>query len=183
MTRPVQNQRMFVAVYPPPAVQLELLEALTGRTLPPHRVTERDQVHLTLQFIGDVAVRELEAVKESVRRSAAGVGDFELRPLRLTTLPERGPARLVAVETDAPPALLEVQRRLRKRLARNAKERAAEGFLPHLTIARFTAPTPGFALAVPLACEPFAVHGISLMRSVLAPDGARHSEVEHVALE
>lgn len=174
---------MFVAVYPPADVQACLLESLRGLALPPHRSPPCDQVHMTLQFVGDVAASELEAVKESVRRSAAGVGPFALRPLRLITLPDRGPARLVAVETDAPPGLLEVQRRLRTRLARNPRDRAAQGFLPHLTLARFQAPASGLALAVALALEPFAIHKIALMRSVLAADGARHTEVEHVALE
>lgn len=175
--------RLFVAVYPP----VEVAEALLGlvraqRDLPKYRLVPVGQVHLTLQFIGDTEVRELEEVIESVRRSAAGLEGFELAPERLITLPERGPARLIAAQTSAPAALLELQRRLAHRLAKNPRERAGDRFRPHLTLCRFATPAQ-VQLDEAVGVPGFGVERVRLMKSVLKPSGAEHVEVVGVELE
>jgi RNA 2',3'-cyclic 3'-phosphodiesterase len=118
-----------------------LLAQVERLALPPEtRLTPAEQVHMTLQFIGDTPASEMEATMESVRRAAAVLPAFTLNLRRLMRLPERGPARLIAAETDAPPALLELQRRLASRLARNVRARAGDRFTPHMTLCRFAAP-------------------------------------------
>ena len=119
---------------------------------------------------------------ESVRRAAGGLSATELRPQRLIGLPRRGPTRLIAAETDAPPVLLELQRRLATRLAREVRRRPGDRFLPHLTLCRFRAPTRHPTIEVPLDLPPFPVAEVRLMRSTLHPDGARHHEVSTVVL-
>ena len=71
MARKGSSLRLFVGVYPPPEVAAALLASLKALDLPAHRRTPAEQVHLTLQFIGDTAVRDLEDVTESVRRAAS----------------------------------------------------------------------------------------------------------------
>jgi len=183
--------RLFVAAYPP-AEWIECWrERLSALTLPPHRLTPPEQIHLTLHFLGDTPEAELETVVESVSRSCAGLAAAELRALRFLTLPTRGPARLVAVETDAPPSLLELQRRLAQRLARRPHARPGNRYLPHLTLCRFR--TPGRvklaeeALAPLLdassrAAAPFPLREVKLVRSVLGSAGARHFEVASASL-
>ena len=177
MAKPRDNLRLFVGLYPPAEMAEQMLAALADLKLPPHRLTPLDQVHMTLQFIGDTPVKDLDATIESVERARSGLPAIELVPLRLMALPRRGPARLVAAETDAPPTLLELHRRLATRLARNARERPGDRFLPHLTLCRFRAPTRIGALDEPLALAAFPVEEVRLMRSTLHPDGAKHHEV------
>jgi len=177
-----KNLRLFIAVYPPPATARVLLEALAGMDLPPHRLVPPEQVHLTLQFIGDAPPSSLAAIIETVRRAAGGVGGFLMTPQRLITLPQRRPPRLVAVETDRHAALLELQRRLAARLSRSARRRPGDRFRPHLTLCRFDAPTVTPALDAPLDVAPFAVEAIALVQSTLRSDGAQHKTVEVVAL-
>jgi len=163
--------RLFVALYPPQPVVAALFEALAREPLPPHRTTPLDQVHLTAHFVGEVDERQLDAVVESVRAAARGVQPFELAPLHLAPLPENGPARLVAALTSAPSALVELHERLVARLARGRRKGAA--FLPHLTLARFDAPTR-CEVATPLVhVPPFAVDAVHLMQSRIG-DGAVH---------
>lgn len=180
MSRPTVNQRLFVAAYPPHHLAEAWLATLTRLPLPEHRAVPVDQVHLTLQFIGDTPAKELDTVIESVERACAGLSQCVLTPREWIALPERGPARLVAVETDAPPALLELQRRLARRLATNVKANPTKGFRPHLTLCRFRSPAvlnaPLPELAQP-ASMPFSVSQVVLMRSVLRPDGAEHVPV------
>jgi len=170
--------RLFVAIYPPIGVARAMLQTLRAVGLAEHREALDERVHMTLQFVGDTDERQLDEVTESVERAAAGIGAFELRPVALVSLPERGEPRLVAMKTDAPPEILEIQRRLAKRLARRPQER--QGFLPHLTLCRFV----GAAVRVDreVELEAFRVDAVCLMNSKLRPGGAEHVEVERVRL-
>ncbi|MCI0363394.1 MAG: RNA 2',3'-cyclic phosphodiesterase [Phycisphaerales bacterium] len=182
MAKPSSNLRLFVAIYPPREVAEAMLKAMAELKLPAHRATLCEQVHLTLQFIGDTPARELDATIESVERAASGLVGFELSTERLFQLPERGPARLVAAQTDAPPTLMELHRRLAMRLARNVRDKKDERFRPHLTLCRFSSPTRGVKVDQKLELPKFAVEHISLMRSTLGADRAQHHEVMQVRL-
>lgn len=177
MAKPTANLRLFVAAYPPAESARAMLSALEPLALPPHRVTLLEQLHLTLQFIGDTPQTQMDATIESVQRAAAGLKAFQLTPRRLITLPERGPTRLVAVETDAPATLLELQRRLAMRLARNVREKPGDRYRPHLTLCRFRSPTRGVKIDQEFALEPFPIDRIRLMCSTLSSNGAQHVEV------
>ncbi len=166
-----------MGVYPPEDAARAMLQLLGGRDLAEHRRTAAEQVHMTVQFIGDTPVGELDRVAESVERSASGLEAFDLTPERLITLPRRGPPRLVALETDAPPTLLELKRRLAQRLATNARTEPADRFLPHFTLCRFARSARPERLGAPAPLEPFRVDRVRLMRSVLRPGGAEHREV------
>jgi 2'-5' RNA ligase len=182
MSKPTANMRMFVAAYPSHESARAMLKAAEKLSLPPHRVLPREQVHLTLQFIGDVPANELDAVTESVERSAAGLPTISLTPAKLISLPDRGPARLIAAETDAPGTLMELQRRLAHRLASNSRDKDDRPYRPHLTLCRFRSPARGVTVDQPLNAPSFEVDRIVLMRSTLKPDGAHHHEVAAVAL-
>lgn len=176
------SRRLFVAVYPPADAALAMLAALRTLTPPPapHRPVPAEQVHLTLQFIGDTTERDLADVEESVRRSASGVGAFTLHPVRLVTLPREGQPRLIAAETDSPPPLLELQRRLAGRLAR--RPRPHQAFLPHLTLCRFNETQRATAVNAPMTVAPFQVGAVVLVQSLLRPAGAEHIPLTTVAL-
>lgn len=187
MAKPSANLRLFVALYPPPEAVTAMLSALTSgevvRDLPPHRLTPADQLHMTVQFIGDTPAQELDATIESVQRAAAGLQAFRLSLSRLITLPERGPARLIAAETEQHSTLAELHRRLVTRLARNVREKKRERFRPHFTLCRFRSPARGLKVDGPLQIAPFQVDRIVLMRSTLRHEGASHHEVAACALE
>ncbi|MBC7773240.1 MAG: RNA 2',3'-cyclic phosphodiesterase [Pyrinomonadaceae bacterium] len=175
-------QRLFVAAYPPPDVACRMIELLGRLDLPPHTVTSVEQIHMTLQFIGDTASRRMDEVTESVQRSTAGVARFAVEPASILTLPQKGPSRLAALETGGPPGLIEIHRRLVHRLARNPREESAQQFLPHFTLARFKAGATCPAMKVPVDLSPFEVAEVRLMRSKLRAGGAVHEVVAAFAL-
>lgn len=175
--------RLFVAVYPPLGLAREMAARAAAMDLPRHRATPTEQVHLTLQFIGEREPSEVAEVLESVRRSAAGLPAFTLETIRLMNLPQRGAARLVAAEFSSPAALLEIQRRLAHRLARNPRERSGDRFVPHMTLLRFGSVAPGVRVDSALALPAFEVREVLVMKSWLRPDRAVHAEVARVALE
>jgi RNA 2',3'-cyclic 3'-phosphodiesterase len=170
--------RLFVAAYPPPEVANRLLDALPI-ALPEHKKVPADQVHITLAFLGERRPNALPDIEESVAASCRGVRPSILRVQRLMTLPEnKGPARLIAAETDAPGPLYEIHQRLMKRLA--IRDRKDTDFIPHLTLCRFSGPGADYTLSTPahtipaLADLAFVIDAIHLVRSVLHPLGARH---------
>lgn len=177
--KPRTNLRLFVAVYPPPSIAETLIERLATCELPPHRLTPTEQIHLTLQFIGDMPSRRLDTTIESVDRAAAGLRGTTLHIERFITLPDRGPARLVAAATDLPATIRELHERLARRFA--TRVRRPDGYLPHLTLARFRTPAQVPELATPINLH-FDVRCISLMRSTLQPSGAIHHLVHQVDL-
>ena len=183
MAKPTANLRLFVAAYPPVDISQQMIDAINLLKLPPHRLTPIEQIHVTLQFIGDTPSRDLDDVIESVRRSAARLNRFILAPQRLVTFPERGPARLIACETDAPPTLMELHRRLVQRLATNVRSRRDERFRPHFTLCRFASPVRGMKVDQPIATPEFEIATIHLMRSTLSASGATHHAVAAIELE
>jgi 2'-5' RNA ligase len=168
--------RLFVAAYP----SRGLVEALTADLPPAYRLDSRktptEQVHLTLQFIGETELIELPRVRESVERSCAGLCPFDLIFERLMTFPPGGKhTKLLAATTNAPPTLLEIHRRLAHRLAKNVRQRQEERFHPHVTVARF--PTRVEPYDVPLPGLTWVVDSVLLMESILHPSGAEHREL------
>ena len=168
--------RLFVAAYPPPEVVRRLLDELGAVQPEGLKPSAPEQVHLTLQFIGDTDPRELEDVRESVQRAVSGLSPATVRVEALISLPERGRARLVAGALEPNPTLAEVHRRLALRLARNAKERSGDRFLPHMTLGRYPGGS-GERIEAPLGPIPFEIREAVLVQSVLRPDGAEHRPV------
>lgn len=164
--------RLFVALYPPIERACELLRALENVALPPFRAVAPEQVHLTLQFIGDTPRREFDTVSESVERACAGLSAMTLEARRISSFPRKGESRLVAAVCEPNPVLAELQRRLVSRLARRV--RPAGVFTAHLTLCRFVRAQHA-SLDVPL--QPpvaFAVDKVCLVSSLLRPGGAVH---------
>jgi 2'-5' RNA ligase len=179
--------RLFIAVYPPPAVVSLLHACVASMTLPEHKPVTPEQVHITLLFLGDRRAKSLAEIEGSIESSCKGVRACIVRPRRLVTLPlpQKGPARLIAAETDAPPPLLELQKRLANRLA--SRERRGATFLPHLTLARFAGAGAevGVRVEEPIASPEhvqFEVRSVCLVKSTLHPLGARHEVVREFGL-
>lgn len=170
--------RLFVALYPPPDLAAALVERATALApqagLRDPRPIPADKVHLTLLFLGDRGVRELESVRESVARSVAGLPAPRLRVLSIGPLPN-----LLAAVLEQHPTISQVHTRLAQRLARKPERRA---YLPHMTLARgrWAAEPATFSAAIDPAPE-FDASEVRLMESVLHASGAEHRVLERFA--
>jgi 2'-5' RNA ligase len=182
MGRSSETFRLFAALYPPPAAAQAMAAEAGKLWTDPHRLTPPDQIHLTLQFIGDTPARGVRDLLESLTAAATGTHHFELKPLNIVTLPHQGDPRLVAVQTDAPRALIELHARTSQRLASRSRARDRQRFLPHLTLARFDHQSRVESSCLPVVMPAFTVDRIRLMRSVLTSSGARHEEVGQIVL-
>ncbi|MDP1663122.1 MAG: RNA 2',3'-cyclic phosphodiesterase [Phycisphaerales bacterium] len=180
--------RLFVALTPDPAAAAAMAAgaAVLTERLPPHRLIPAEQLHLTLAFIGDTRPKEVRGIKESVDRSCAGLRPFTLTAQRIITIPtpdDGGPPRLIAAATDAPPTLLEIQRRLAQRLTKPKKNGRRPRFLPHLTLARYQHGETSEAIDQPLTHPAqWQVTGCTLYASVLTAAGSVYNEVHRATL-
>ncbi len=166
--------RLFVAAYPPAPVAEQLTRHTASLELAGLRPVPPSHIHLTVQFLGDTAARDLARIEESIARSVAGLTTPTLRIVGLRSLPDKQPHLIAAiVETD--PTISEIHRRLVSRCARPSPK--GRPFLPHLTTARFTPGThhaADRAFPTPLMMD---IASLSLVHSILKPTGAVHAVV------
>lgn len=176
--------RLFVAVHPSPEYAAELLAQLAELEIPGQRPrpTPIAQVHCTLLFLGDRGERALPGTLASCQAACVGLEPFRLRPVRLLALPMRGPKRTIAFECDRPAGLLELRRRLVARLARETQRESKRGFLPHITIARWSGKGADMRLDGPVSMSDFVVEEVRLMASVLRPSWAEHRLISSFGL-
>lgn len=173
--------RAFVAVELPEDVldTLATLQTDLGRRLSGVRWTRRDQLHLTLKFLGDLDDPALDTVRD-------GLAGVTVRPARLTLaapgrFPPRGVPRVLWAGIDDPEGHLAALAAAADDVAGTAGvERERRAFHPHVTIGRVRDPhrcqgvDDALASAVPPP-SPVPLQGFTLFASELHPEGARHT--------
>jgi RNA 2',3'-cyclic 3'-phosphodiesterase len=141
------------------------------------RVLGREQLHVTLAFLGSRPAGELEAIAIELRAAALAAepatltvkGYRETRSVGMLVLDdEGGRATSLAVE-------------LHERLERlGVYERERREWLPHLTVIRFRE-RPRLKPSLP-ELGPFVTSEAAVYMSVLRPSGAQYSVLESVGV-
>jgi 2'-5' RNA ligase len=154
------------------------------------RWTPAEQIHLTLHFLGNVPARSVPELEAALRRACGGVRSFELAVVGSGCFPNDRAPRVLWVGVGGELAkLTELQARV-VRETRARGEANAREFRPHLTIGRVK-DISGWARreagrsAHPGCCVElgrWTVGNVLLMRSELAPAGARHMELARCSL-
>jgi RNA 2',3'-cyclic 3'-phosphodiesterase len=177
--------RAFVAIRPPTEV-LDAIEArIASSSISGGRPTSRDQWHLTVQFLGNDV--DLGAVATAFELEPLHLGAGEMHLGGADALGNRRRARILALKLhEGAVWVRELAARVERRLAplglvRDVRE---EKFLPHLTLARFRAPTDLRTLCAAIGPEPvggaWRVDKVVLYESMLRPQGARHVARAHI---
>lgn len=163
--------RLFTAIRPPSQVREVLLAATGG--IAGARWQDDDQLHLTLDFYGQVEPRDADALVDALSLVEAeafvievqGVGHFERKG---------APSALWAALAPSEP-LTRLQERVAAAARRAGLEPERRRFRPHITLARLSraAGPPGEWLAAhgTLAAGPWQVEEFVLYESLLRPEG------------
>ena len=148
---------------------------------------ERDNLHLTIRFLGETAQPQWQDVHAVLQRPLA-TGPFDLTFNRVGTFPEHGAPRVVwlGVATGAAETL-HVFEELEQRLRTAGIAPEARPFHPHLTIGRFRDPTrrsAGDVLRGPLVERqaPVRVEHVTMYQSRLTSHGPRYEALLRVGL-
>jgi 2'-5' RNA ligase len=164
--------RLFVALAIPEAVAQELFLLQAG--IPGARWQTREQLHLTLRFIGEVDGREANDIDDALAAISAprftlalkGVGEFG----------GKKPHAVWAGVSDVQ-AVSHLNRKIEAALQRIGVAADERRFTPHVTLARLRAAPVGkvmdwLADHALYAGPPFAVEQFALYSSVLTPNGS-----------
>lgn len=171
--------RLFVAIDLPDAVKDQIL-SLREQDLPPGRWSRREDLHLTLHFIGDVP----EAVARAYQRVLGDVNAvaFELRIQGLGQFPINDRPRVIWAGVQNTPELRALHEAIGAALESEGFRRERRRFHPHITLMRFRKPIRrGLASRwlnahIDFHVEPFRVEQFALYESDLQPSGAVYSK-------
>jgi len=197
---PSGTVRVFVAVEIPAEVRAYLasLQAAFRRHGRVVKLVDPSLMHLTLRFLGNVPVRQLGTVEQTIRDSARDLSPFTLTLSHLGAFPGRGRTpRVVWVglaADDGYDALQRMFRRLEDRLILAGFPAETRPFAPHLTLARLR---DGVSSEEARGVDEtvidlrgsneigavFRVSHLTLMRSDLDRGGARYTALAQVPFE
>lgn len=186
--------RLFAALELPETVraEVELFARDLAPGLPKARWVRRENLHLTLIFLGEVEPARLPSLSKSFRGACGSCRPLSLAVRKGGTFPPRRPARVAWLGIEAAPADLASLQALVAGLSRAAAETVSfqpetRPYHPHLTVARPTEPWPLDAVEIftTAAARPFGrefeVGSAALIESELRPGGAHYRRVESFA--
>ena len=172
--------RCFLAWTPAPP-ELDALEALrerlrAERDAPGYRWTPRDQLHVTLRFLGEIDAAQRDAIAAALAPLARSRRAFDACVAGWQYLPNRKAPRVLVLRIESR-GLLEALAAELESAARDAglaPERRP--FLAHLTLARisFLEELPGPFVAPPEPVE-LRIDHVALVQSNLAGEGERYA--------
>jgi 2'-5' RNA ligase len=175
--------RLFVAIDMPDAVK-DRLEAL-AYGLPGARWSPRDQMHLTLRFVGDVDGGDFEDLRAAL--GEISLPAFEMRLRGLGHFPPRGEPHVLWAGVPRTDELVRLQSAVEKAVRRIGVPAEERKFHPHVTLARLKG-TPSRRVGEWLVgnglfeVAAFPVTDFALYSSVLGSAGAHHELEESYPL-
>jgi 2'-5' RNA ligase len=177
-------KRLFIAVTFPDALRQQLAAICDG--LPDVRWVPEDQLHLTLRFIGDVPLEQVEAVQSALL--AVRFEAFDMALQGVGRFPGGGLPRVIWAGLLAGGALNRLVRDVDRAVVGLGFPPESKRFVPHVTLARLKTPPPPAALKAylrrhqALSSEPFRVDRFVLFSSQLHKEGPVYTaEVEYAA--
>jgi 2'-5' RNA ligase len=187
--------RLFIAVAIPEGVRAKMAEAQAElrRALPERTVrwTRSQQFHLTLRFLGNVAVARVEALTEATRAACRGFGALHLCAWQVGFFPDLRYPRVVWVGVqDQAQQLPRLQQAVETATEAFTTEQKEERFAGHVTLARIKSIKRHEADALGQAATGVAdrlfgrwtAYQIELVRSEILPQGAQYTTLASIAL-
>jgi 2'-5' RNA ligase len=182
--------RAFIAISLSPEIRRSLDEVSNKlkERLPdvPVRWVPADNIHLTIKFLGDVSVSNIEMLQKILGTEACQHTPFEFSVGNLGAYPSISRPRVIWVGVEAPDELHALQRGIEAETARLGYAREKRAYSPHLTLGRVSRNadasdtrcirkvlkncTIGFLGAA-------RVQEVHLYRSELQPGGAVYSQI------
>ena len=176
--------RLFVAAIPSPALAQRLAEAAAAIAPPELRPTPAENLHVTINFLGEVEPHAVPALEADLAAAAARHTPTELTLDAITPGPPRRP-RMLWATAKAAPGYTEIVSDVAAAAARHAPgARPARPGTPHLTLARLRGraelrrwPDPR-----PLDDATIVLAELALVHSTLGPRGPTYSTLTPLPL-
>ena len=182
-----ETVRTFIAIEMPPEVReyLDRCQDRLRRAGGKVRWVRTDLIHLTLEFLGEVAVEQLDALGAAVE----GVSPLALRAAGAGQFPPRGRPRVIWIGFDEPTgALLALQKAVADATVPFAEKVETRPYRPHLTLGRVRTGGDLHRLSAAVADmadsrgPEFDADEIVVIQSTLSPQGPTYSPLSRVRL-
>ena len=165
--------RLFVAIALPDAVARSLQVLQTG--VPGARWQTREQLHLTLRFIGEADGRAAAAIDDALASISAPAFTLELKGVG--SFGGRRSPRDLWAGVAPNEALHHLQRKIESALQRVGLQAESRRYTPHVTLARLRGTQNGHVMDfladhALYSSGPFAADGFILYSSKLTSDGS-----------
>jgi RNA 2',3'-cyclic 3'-phosphodiesterase len=185
--RPV---RAFLGISIPEELSHALIDVVQPlrERYPNLRWVPRENIHVTLAFLGIAPLDELRALASQLRRTVS-VTPFEMHLEGMGTFPKRGRVRVVWSGLNG-----EVQalRNLHTYCAESLRHAGfpldnACPYHPHVTLARVSRASPAnlrraISTFAPWRSDAFKVSSVSLFESTLCAEGSKYTAIETIQL-
>ena len=152
------------------------------------RWTRPEGIHLTLKFLGDVAVDRIELIAQAVAVAVANTPVFTVILDRLGFFPNSRRPKVIWVGLKDPSnQLAACQSGIEKVLVPLGFPAEERRFSPHLTLARIKNPNESSDLISQMGRQKidaleFTAHEVVIKRSDLRPDGAVYTSLRSIGL-
>ncbi len=192
----MEQVRSFIAVELPDELKAgitQLQSRLKSGKPPGVKWVDPYSIHLTLKFLGSVAVDRIGEITTAMEAATQGISPFHLEVRELGVFPNLRRVQVAWVgmsgEVDK---LAQLQQRIESKLARLGFTPESRPFTPHLTLARLrngTSLDERQRFGQLIASTKFdtgytiEVDAINLMRSQLTREGAVYSRISSVGLK
>ena len=132
--------RAFIAIDLSSEIQHRLDEVVqnykTQLTNIPIRWIAAKNIHLTLKFLGDVSLSNLDILTEMIQAEISGHHQFEISVGGSGAFPNIRQPRIIWIGVEAPPELIVIQNGIEATTGRLGYVREERPFSPHLTLGR-----------------------------------------------
>lgn len=182
--------RAFIAIELSPEIIHRLdqvTQELKGKLVNvPVRWVPAENIHLTLKFLGDVSISNLEMLTKILGSVVSTHHSFEISAGGLGAFPKIHQPRVIWIGLEVPPELLAIQHNLELETARLGYAREERQFSPHLTLGRVSRnATPAEIQRIAKVLETTKVgflgatrvRTVYLFRSDLSPNGATYTRI------
>lgn len=182
--------RLFVAIELPDNITRALAsvqEVLKGRSgAQAVRWTDPRGTHLTLKFLGETSERLVPDIQTCIAETCQRFGPIRLRLAEIGAFPNFRRPRVLWVGLTAEPNsdLMGLQAQIERSLARLGFPQENRDFSPHLTLGRVRQGGCGpgglaemFSQTVAVPALEFVAEEVSLMQSILNPNGAIYNRL------
>jgi len=191
----MEQIRSFIAIELPDEVRSALTELQTGlqkEKQPAVKWVDPYGIHLTLKFLGSIAVSQINDVTSAIEQAARGFSPLALEVKDLGVFPNFKRVRVVWVGMGGDISRLkQLQQRLESNLVPLGFARESRPFTPHLTLARVrekASPIEQQRFGQLIAgakfetAHHFTADSISLMQSQLTTGGAIYRQITSASL-
>ncbi|PKD43151.1 RNA 2',3'-cyclic phosphodiesterase [Rhodohalobacter barkolensis] len=176
--------RYFISITLPQAIQESVDQILPDE--PQWRKVKREQLHLTLRFIGEAESSRIDQIQESLKE--IDLPAFNLKLKGVGFFPDDGPVRVIWLGIENKSALMDLQQKVDEIVSDVMNSDREHSFVPHVTLARIK---KGFLKSeklldsIPEENEQFEfkVRSFQLMESKKGSRGVDHHIVENYELK